>query len=726
MTTDRRKSLVLPIPETISTAIPIDPISIQSKVSGLYGWSAGTGSQAQISRRFPSLTTTSSPEIALKPELPQHEAWRALPPWLFQREELRLDVDGWYPQMTASGALFSGISVRINWIASLKPIGPNEWAGEIWYKDGDSAALPQTTVTIVALPHLLPAQRKAVVTFSGAGVASRAATYDYKSGYFHPVEFEFDTVVGATAVTSISTHDHPNRPATLPSESLSLERVYRRAGFNVVRAADGTVPIEIAGSDGVWSNSEMHDAMQTYWSRAGDKPQWAMWVLFAALHEDGASLGGIMFDDIGPNHRQATAIFSDSFISVAPPGDATPAAWIARMRFWTAAHEMGHAFNLAHSWQKHHDPRWGTPWIPLTNDEEARSFMNYPYNVQGGQAGFFADFDFRFIDEELLFMRHAPERFVQMGNADWFDNHAFSQAKVWAEPTFKLDARVNRSQAVFEFLEPVSIELKLTNQSRQVQLVDEKILEGDHDTLVILKKDGKPARQWMPFATACREPRVRALTPGDSMYELLFVSAGLNGWDLAEPGNYTIQVMIRRDNEDLVSDPMRIQVKPPRGYEEEDLAQDFFSNNVGRVLAFDGTRAEVLGDANDVLKETAERLPDRKVAVHARVALLMPELSEHKVLGLEGGKAVARGSKESPEGAELLDQTLMERPHVAAETLGHLDYSYYMERFGNRMSKVGNHSAATRAKDVLVSTLAARGVPDKVLAELAGEVPVLL
>ena len=67
----------------------------------------------------------------------------------------------------------------------------------------------------------------------------------------------------------------------------------------------------------------------------------------------------------------------------------------------------------------------GDPWIPLTDDSEARSFMNYPSRVAGGEAAFFGNFRFRFLDEELVFMRHAPRRFVQMGNEDWFSNHGF-------------------------------------------------------------------------------------------------------------------------------------------------------------------------------------------------------------------------------------------------------------------------------------------------------------
>ena len=79
----------------------------------------------------------------------------------------------------------------------------------------------------------------------------------------------------------------------------------------------------------------MHDAMQVFWSHFSATAQWAMWVFFASLHEQGTSLGGIMFDDVGPNHRQGTAIFNDAFISVPPAGDPNPVAWVQRMIFWT-------------------------------------------------------------------------------------------------------------------------------------------------------------------------------------------------------------------------------------------------------------------------------------------------------------------------------------------------------------------------------------------------------
>ena len=168
-----------------------------------------------------------SPEEGAESELgPAHSFWR-------RREELRLDVDGRYPQMTASGTLFQGFGLRAQWIASLTASGFNSWRGRIWFKDGNPGALPYTRVRIRVVRSWFRNQRKATVTFRGGGARRRVVTYIWNSASFHNVEFEFDSATGTSAVTSIDTCDHPNRPAGIPCENLSIETVYRRAGFRV-------------------------------------------------------------------------------------------------------------------------------------------------------------------------------------------------------------------------------------------------------------------------------------------------------------------------------------------------------------------------------------------------------------------------------------------------------------------------------------------------------------
>jgi len=635
---------------------------------------------------------------------------------------LRLDVDKYYPQMVASGTIHRSLSSQTHWIAKLKPSGLNSWTGAIWYKDGDVASFPYTNVEIGVARNWFPDQRSATVTFSGGGGPNRVRTFKFKAPYFHPVDFEFDSAEGEAATISVDTCAHPNRPANLPCENLTIQTVFRRAGFNVTTSPGGIVPLAGAGSDAMWSDQEMHDAMQTYWSHFASKAQWAMWVFFASLHEMGTSLGGIMFDDIGPNHRQGTSIFNDSFISNPPAGDANPTAWVQRMLFWTACHEMGHCFNLAHSWQK----SMGKPWIPLANEPEAESFMNYPHLVTGGQTAFFADFWYRFSDGELLFMRHAPARFVQMGNADWFDHHGFQEANVSPEPALKLELRVNRERAIFEFMEPVTLELKLTNISSQPQLVGENLLSIADSMTVILKKDSKPARQFVPYAHYCWLIGKKALMPGESFYESLFVSAGRNGWDIAEPGSYTVQVALHVDDEDLVSNSLRLRVAPPRGYDEESLAQDFFSEDVGRIIAFDGSR--FFDKGNDTLREVSEKLRDRRVALHASLALGSEVVSPYKQL-VEDPKEPRKhlGIKIQPaqpeEAHKLLSAALTDQITAAVESFGHIDFKWYVDRFSDWLAQQGAIKEAVKSQDELYQTMSTRQVQGrKILAQVLQEI----
>ena len=527
-----------------------------------------------------------------------------------------------------------------------------------------------------------------------------------------------------TPILNYDTHSHPSRPASLPSEMLSIETVYRRSGFDVTVGTPGVVPAGDAGPNSTWSNTEMHDAMRTYWSRFAGTAQWALWVFFAPMHDDGTSLGGIMFDSIGPQHRQGTSIFTNSFISQAPANEQAKAAWVNRMQFWCAIHEMGHSFNLAHSWQK----SLGQSWIPLADEENVRSFMNYPYNVPGGQTAFFSDFAYRFSEQELLFMRHAPERFVEQGNASWFDNHAFRQAETSPEPKLRLELRVNRNTATFEFLEPCVVEVKLTNISDGPLLVGERVLSDTDHLVVIVKRDGDAAKRWQPFAQYCWKESNVVLESGNSRYDSLFVGAGSGGWLLAEPGWYTIQVALKLDDEELVSNRLRVRVTPPQGYDDAYLAQDFFNEDVGSAMAFDGSR--VLDGANAVMQEVVDRFPDRAVANHALVTLRRPQLRQGKVMSMptglqvplesaaQAGAYVSLTKSDLDAAARGMSDALLKRPAAAAETLGHIDYKSYCDRLSWGLARAGENKEASKVQAVMLKTLESRQIAPKVLAEI--------
>jgi hypothetical protein len=639
--------------------------------------------------------------------------------------EFKLDLDGDYPLNLASGAVTRGTDSRCDWSARLQPAGSaDSWTGAICFKFGNDDLVPQSDIVVEIDRTQKPI--RAVVTFLGSGTLTRRRTYIRQSETFRELEVEFDVVAGTNRTLDFDTSTHPTKPAGLRLETLKVETVLRRAGFDVSRSSgDSTVPLP-AGSDKRWSNTELHDAMCDNWRRQEtvdsadfDEIPWAIWVLFAQLHESGSELGGCMFDRIGVRQRQGVAVFSESSMYTAPAGDPNGAAWSERMRFFSVCHEIGHGLNLAHCWERPDNVRWKIEDAP-----QEIGFMNYPDKVDGKQKHFFENFEYRFSDEELAFMRHAPESMVKTGGAAWFDNVAFRQTRVPPNPPFRLELRINRSRPEYEFLEPCMMEIKLTNVSRRTRRIPQFILRDPARMTIIIKKDRKPARQWLPFVRHCFIEKQIPLAPGKSLYESLFPSVGQNGWDLAEPGYYTVQVALHMPEMDVVSNPLRLRVKPPENFREEYLSQDFFSDDVGRVLTFDGTR--VLDKASDVLRETSEQLRHRAVAYHALVALGRPQMQEGKVLAVATAKrraARSRGkyscveiiSGDPDAGRKELGKALMKNPVKAIETLGHIDYRDYCEQFSQTLQKNGDPKGADKVRKNLYTVLRERGVKKPIL-----------
>ena len=695
-----------PIPLPVPVPVPVPPVPPISP--GQPGAEAPTGSTPAAADGAPQ-PDEAGPTLPSGPITP-----------LFGTEELRVDVDGVMPTMTVSGTITRLFGGRLTWIARVtRDPATGAWTGPISYRDGTTSLRPQATVAVrLTGSPFLPWTRKAIATFSGGTGSPVTLHYRFLTSAFREVAFEYDTVSDATAVTSHDPSSHPNHAPAAPTSTLTLESAYARVGIQVTKTGgDSVIPVSDAGANTTWSDQEMHDAMQAHWSRWADAPQWAVWVLFARLHDQGTSLGGIMFDDIGVAQRQGTSIFSDSFISQPPAGEADPGPWVERMKFWTAMHEIGHAFNLAHSWQK----TLGTSWVPLADEPAALSYMNYPYFYPGGLDAFFAAFDYGFSPDELLFLRHAPERFVKMGAEPWFSNHgferdAFDQLRAAATGPLELELRVHREPR-FEFLEPVVAELRLRNVSATPVVVDAHALEDDA-LAVVVAKDGGPVRRWLPFARYCRAPQPSVLQPGEAIYSSIFLSAGTGGWLVSDPGSYQVYAAVDvGDGSAAMSAPLRLVVERPASAQAERLAGDVFTRDVAHTLAFGGTR--VLDRANAVLRQVAEQLPESRAAVHATAVLGTPMATDGKVLTVtsDGRESVHVEPAEPTAARELLSAALGDVDQ-AADTLGHIAATAQTRRLADVMAAEGDSEGRARLLDTSADALARRGVLPGVVAAL--------
>lgn len=635
---------------------------------------------------------------------------------------VRVDVDRFLPQnrisIQVSRLIPNSTAHAIAEVTSDVCSGFNQRTvrASIVYRDGDASLIAGDTVTFTARRTSGFHYSDFELELSGGGTAPRSYKLAYESRFFDAVEFEVDCVSNAgSIVTTYNTDSHPNHPTTLPSESISLATVYERAGFDVSMSPNTSVlPTSGAGSNGTWSDTEMHNAMVTYWSRFAGRPQWALWVLYAERHDSGRSLAGVMFDDIGQNHRQGTAIFTDSFIQDVPSGDPNPNAWRNRMQFWTAVHEMGHAFNLAHSWQKALGVPIapGDPWIPLANEPEARSFMNYPFAVSGGEASFFADFRFRFSDDELVFMRHAPRRFVQMGNSAWFANHGFEKPDEFRHTgDWSLAIRPNRDVNAYRFLEPVTVELKLTNTSDQAAPMDAELLSDGRHLTVFVQRAGGGLKRWRPMMSHCHKARSEQLEPGESIYGAHMLSASTEGWLIDEPGFYKVQAAIDLGEEIVVSNVLRIQVGPAISAVETTLAPDYFTEDVARVITFGG--APTLSDANELLKKLCSDCRDNPAARHAEVALTAPKLRHFKILDADGGRermAIKTARAEVGKASKAQIRALLDDPDAAADTLGHIPYFGQLRVVAEAMEDHGDDKGAVDIMSRTIDVMKQRGI----------------
>jgi hypothetical protein len=203
------------------------------------------------------------------------------------------------------------------------------------------------------------------------------------------------------------------------------------------------------------------------------------------------------------------------------------------------------------------------------------------------------------------------------------------------------------------------------------------------------------------------------LEPQGSLYAPLRVSAGVGGWKIDEPGPYTVQVVAKLRGEEIVSNPLRLRVNSPRDLEQERLADDFFSDEVARILAFNGSG--VLQRGNDVLRKVSERLPQTPVARHARLALGNALARDTKRVEPDDGPGDSRmrnvvDEAEPEEGQRLLESALLDQPQQAVESFGHIRWKREVDRLSDLLAERGQTDQAANAQDVVYDTLSERQV----------------
>lgn len=532
--------------------------------------------------------------------------------------ELRVDIDGTRPLRRLSGDYYriSGATVSYfgSWTVDAVTVRTSTshvtvvgTARTTW-----STTFTVATVTIprARLGRPAPAATLQWSTPSGAKGASYHCMWE--STAFRTVELEEDCEAG---VAPFRTYDTRSLPSGGTGRTLSVAGAFAEAGVQMLDTGGGNTITTPSGY--LWTNASLHHAMQTHFSRWQEQPQYKVWLLHARAHEYGVGLRGIMFDQQGLQ-RQGCASFYQAISS--------GSAQNQREQLYVNVHELGHCFNLFHSFHK----SYMNP--PLPNRPGSLSWMNYPqnYNPGGGApsgaSAFWAAFGFEFDTLELAHLRHGFRNAVIMGGNPFGTGAALEVGEEFLDRVSDTSGlRLSIAPADPRPLLGMPMVLNITLTAERTQLVhrrDQLHPKFGFVHLAVSRPSGDTI-VYQPPVQHCVEPTL--VNSGHD--DVLPISAYI-GYDAAvgqlfdDPGTYRIRASYAApDGTMLVSDTTTVRVVAPRSSSDDQVAELLLRDQAGMALTLLGSDSPYLADGTNALETVVAEHAEHPAAVFARLAL---------------------------------------------------------------------------------------------------------
>jgi hypothetical protein len=574
--------------------------------------------------------------------------------------------------------------------------------------------------------------RTGMVTLTETGGGQRSFTCRRSSECFRSLELEMavcSSINTAPLRPSYNTCWHNNRPANLPGRMLSIETAYRETGVDVSIDPNVTVIDDGAPQFRAWTVAELHDAMESHFSRFGGTwPNRNLWGLMAGSYENSA-VGGIMFDAAAAGgggtgtepERRGFAVFRShswftDLVAGTPQNQEQAAA--ARQSLYTWVHEAGHAFNFLHSWDK------ARP--------DSLSWMNYDwrYDQRNGPDSFWKRFAFRFDDDELIHLRHGNRASVIMGGDPWssgshLEAPVLAMAKIQGEPPLELTIR---AQPYFDLMEPVLLEVRLRNLLADAPVVIEKQLAPEYGGVVVyIQKPDHQIVKYNPVVCAVGTPQSVTLAPSkpdqqgnDRFSRDIFIAYGASGFYFDRPGEYRIRAIYQGHGDLLVtSNTLRIRIGAPISQEANRLAQDYFSDQVGLSLYLQGSRSPFLIKGVDFLQDLTDRYKDSLLGTNVAIALAYGvsrpffRAVESQIGG--GPQKMVMTAHADPSEALKLTETPLKLLRERSDKLCNLAYARVVRRRAEYHEAAGSPGKAKSELSELGHDLATRGANPPVL-----------
>ncbi|UCG58911.1 MAG: tetratricopeptide repeat protein [Phycisphaerales bacterium] len=677
--------------------------------------------------------------------------------------ELRVDVDGRRPQQRISGDVFRQLlwlsPRRFGEIAAANIIYDYSFVVEnVTRQDEGSVAVLTGPITYyqdptranetieVRIPMVLAGvtgnylrswgsgskSPDAVVNLYRAGVLMRTYVCPKISNYFRRVYLEIDCVGFPNFPEEIDPDIAPS-PTNLALHKVSVRSCFQRAGIDMTVHKDDVLT-ELEMDPGYnWDYGELHDLMEDHFERFSYTLQWNLYgVVVPRFAWNGTDtyrpgLFGIMFDwgggQPGDTHfRQGAAVAYQPLESYSLPVPGYNVNDLygtdeqkARLFLWTFIHELGHAFNLPHTWDRTQFP-----------NPASRSFMNYPENYTGGPGtngeehshDYWSDFEWEFDNVELIWMRHQDRIDVIFGGTDWVWNNL----SVFMDPEVETQSR-NLSlelsaPPVLDFAEPVRLEVKVTNNSDVQQVVVDRLDPEDHLlTLFIRRPNGDCVRYIPPVHCENWPGDLVELAPGESIRASVLVSFGARGLQFQEPGEYRIRAYYGlSEDAAIVSKTLRMRVATPTSRQDEELAYLLFDRKAAKFLYFNGTERypEVTSKLEEAVRRYRKTNP--RVVRHIRAALGTHASRHFKSIETKRGKRVVVVRKPQLRDAiSHLREAVAALPDTRQTAVDDTRYANLAYRLAECQIGAGKKEEARKTLDVSMEYLKKRKVGKRLI-----------
>ena len=606
--------------------------------------------------------------------------------------ELRVDVDRTRPLKRVSGDFFQTSGGTTTYFGSFVVNSPtiSVTAALVTIKGlGNftfAAGAPVVQVTIPRRSIFQPQAPATLQFFSTGGSPGATYTCAFESIYFRTLRIETDRV--SDVVTPVfSSYNTGSLPSGGPARNLSVVGAYAEAGVQLIpTTGSNVVNIINAGANTTWSNAELHASMERHFTLWRDLPQWAVWLIAAQKHDFGTGLYGIMFDQKN-KQRQGCAVFHAGIGGVT--------AERLRLQLYTYVHELGHCFNLLHSWQKH----LATP--PVPSRPLSLSWMNYPFTYPGGgEPNYWATFPFQFDNEEVIHLRHAFRNNIVLGGSNFIVGSGLGREiladRVRDESGLKLN--ISTYQPNFALGEPVVLEIALeTTDSRGRRVHTWLHPNCGHVKIVIDKPNGQVVA-YEPLIDHLVGESERDLLPGDSEKDSAYIGYGKDGFYFDQPGNYRIRAAYAAlDGSEILSDILTIRVRYPVTAAEEELADLFMGDDQGSLLYLLGSDSEFLQNGNEAFDIVLEKYPKTDMANYARLVKGMNVGRAFKTISAENEDRLIIREPKLEESAELLSAV------AGSGVLDPVSTQMTLTNLAEVQTKVGDEKAAK----ITLETLAA-------------------